>query len=94
MYGDGILKTLHKLINNCHTLLALTGALVVIMRYYIRYSRRLFEIFTQLNAARVTLSRLNSINAIDATRVTLEMALVIDTREWYYHLCNMLFCVL
>ena len=42
----------------------------MMMRYYISSKARqqpLFEIFTQPDATRVTLSRLNSINAIDVT---------------------------
>ena len=56
-------------------LLAPTGALVVMMVYYIYiylYIRPLFQIFTQsldaIDVTSVTLSRLNSINAIDVTR--------------------------
>ena len=49
-------------------LLAPTGALVVMIVYYI-YIRPLFQIFTQsidaIDVTSVTLSRLNSINAID-----------------------------
>ena len=52
-------------------LLAPTGALVLMMVYYI-YIRPLFQIFTQsldaIDVTSVTLSRLNSINAIDVTR--------------------------
>ena len=57
----------------CASLLAPTGALVVMMVYYIYIrSRQLFQIFTQsidaIDVTSVTLSRLNSINAIDVTR--------------------------
>ena len=52
-------------------LLAPTGALVVMMVYYIS-AAQLFQIFTQsldaIVVTSVTLSRLNSINAIDVTR--------------------------
>ena len=52
-------------------LLAPTGALVLMMVYYL-YIRPLFQIFTQsldaIDITSVTLSRLNSINAIDVTR--------------------------
>ena len=53
--------------------LAPTGALTVIMVYYISAQRQqLFQIFTQsidaIDVTSVTLSRLNSINAIDITR--------------------------
>ena len=54
------------------TLLAPTGALVVMMVYYI-YPRPLFQIFTQsihaIDVTRVTLGCLNSINATDVTRI-------------------------
>ena len=54
-------------------LLAPTGALVVVMVYYIYiYPRPLFQIFTQsidaIDVTIVTLSRLNSTNEIDVTR--------------------------
>ena len=53
-------------------LLAPTGALVVMMVYYISGSGNFFQIFTQsidaIDVTSVTLSRLNSINAIDVTR--------------------------
>ena len=53
-------------------LLAPTGALVVMMVYYISGQRQLFQIFTQsldtIDVTSVTLSPLNSINAIDVTR--------------------------
>ena len=53
-------------------LLAPTGALVLMMVYYISAARQLFQIFTQslvaIDVTSVTLSRLNSINAIDVTR--------------------------
>ena len=52
--------------------LAPTGALKVMMVYYISINP-LFQIFTQsldaIDVTSVTLSRLNSINAIDVTRV-------------------------
>ena len=54
--------------------LAPTGALIVIMCYYISSRQPLFEIFTQsidaIDVKSVTLSRSNSINAIDVTWVT------------------------
>ena len=53
-------------------LLAPTGALVMMMVYYISAQRQLFQIFTQtidaIDVTSVTLSRLNSINADDVTR--------------------------
>ena len=56
-------------------LLAPTGALVLMMVYYISRQRQLFQIFTQsidaIDVTSVTLSRLNSINAIDVTRCKL-----------------------
>ena len=58
------------------TLLAPTGALVMMMVYYIYIQRPLFQIFTQsidaIDVTSVTLSRFNSINVIDVTRVTRE----------------------
>ena len=52
-------------------LLAPTGALIVTLCYYISI-RPLFQIFTHsidaIDVTSVTLSRLNSINAIDVTR--------------------------
>ena len=55
-----------------HSLLAPTGALIVIMVYYISAQRQLFQIFTRsidaIDVTSVTLSRLNSINAIGVTR--------------------------
>ena len=65
------------LLHNLHHLLAPTGALVVMMVYYIYISaqRQLFQIFTQsmdaIDVTSVTLSRINSINAIDVTRCKL-----------------------
>ena len=53
-------------------LLAPTGALVLMMVYYISAALQLLLIFTQsidaIDVTSVTLSRLNSINAIDVTR--------------------------
>ena len=53
-------------------LLAPTGALVLMMVYYISAAAQLFQIFTQsldaIDVISVTLSRLNSINAIDVKR--------------------------
>ena len=53
-------------------LLAPTGALILMMVYYISKARQLFQIFTQsidsIDVTSVTLSHLNSINAIDVTR--------------------------
>ena len=54
-------------------LLAPTGALVLMMVYYISARRRqLFQIFTQsldaIDVTSVTLKRLNSVNADDVTR--------------------------
>ena len=53
-------------------LLAPTGALVLMMVYYISAARQLFQIFTQsldaIDVTSVTLKRLNSINADDVTR--------------------------
>ena len=53
-------------------LLAPTGALVLMMVYYISAALQLFQIFTQsidaIDVTSVTLSRLNSINASDVTR--------------------------
>ena len=53
-------------------LLAPTGALVLMMVYYISARRQLFQIFTQsldaIDVTSVTLKRLNSVNADDVTR--------------------------
>ena len=53
-------------------LIAPTGALVLMMVLYISIQRPLFQIFTQsldaIDVTSVTLSCLNSINAIDVTR--------------------------
>ena len=53
-------------------LLAPTGALIVMLVYYISRQRQLFQIFTQsldaIDVRSVTLSPLNSINAIDVKR--------------------------
>ena len=53
-------------------LLAPTGALVLMMVYYMSRQRQLFQIFTQsidaIDVTSITLSRLNSINACDVKR--------------------------
>ena len=63
-----------KRVNFLHILLAPTGALVVMMGYYIYiYIQPLFQIFIlpidAIDITRVTLSRLNSLNAIVVTGV-------------------------
>ena len=65
--GDGI----YILVCMFACLLAPTGALIVVMVYYISAQRQLFQIFTQsldaIDVTSVTPSPLNSINAIDVT---------------------------
>ena len=67
--GDKKLRTVALIF--LRKLLAPTGALVLMMVYYI-YIHPLFQIFTQsldaIDVTSVTLSRLNTINAIDVTR--------------------------
>ena len=74
-----LLKCVHILLILWSTLLlASTGALIVMMVYYIYIrSRPLFQIFTQsidaIDVTSVTLSCLNSINAVDVTRCWLNV---------------------
>ena len=69
---------MHILIETAHSFLAPTGALVLMVVYYIYiyiYIRPLFQIFTQsidaIDVTSVSLSCLNSINATHVTRCKL-----------------------